>query len=200
MTVERRFDEIKGKKCDAGLAVVVGVILFATISAAILSLQLTYAQNTTATNKASNSSINLKLGNKAYTFNYQITGGKLTGISAEKDNITLLLNVSSTSNGKLTIELPRNITDSKKQGNVDDNFAVFQDGQYTAADEIRTNAQARTLMVGFDNGTSVIEITGTQMVPEFSTVVVAIFAISIIGVILASSKYKVLPGICNSER
>lgn len=137
----------------------------------------------------SNSSINLKLGNKAYPIKYQVTGGKLTGISAEKDNTTLLLNVSSTSNGKLTIELPRNIMDSKKQGNVDDNFTVFEDGQYTAADEIRTNAQVRTLMVGFDNGTSVIEITGTQIVPEFATVVVAIFAISIIGVIVASSKY-----------
>jgi predicted secreted protein with PEFG-CTERM motif len=45
-------------------------------------------------------------------------------------------------------------------------------------------------MVGFDNGTSVIEITGTQLLPEFSTVVIAIFAISIIGVILATSKYN----------
>ncbi|MGB8934786.1 MAG: hypothetical protein WCC17_06750 [Candidatus Nitrosopolaris sp.] len=190
MTEERQFDEIKGKKCDARLPVVVGVILLATISAAILSLQLTYAQNTTATNKASNNRINFELGNKAYTIKYQIIGGNLTGISAEKDNITLLLNVSSTSNGKLNIELPRNILDSKKQGNVDDNFAVFVDGQYAAADEIKTTAQVRTLMVDFDNGTSVIEITGTQMVPEFSTVVIAIFAISIIGVILASSKYN----------
>lgn len=200
MTEERQFDETKGKKCDAGVAVVVSVILLATISVAILSLQLTYAQNTTGTNKASNSSINLKLGNKAYTIKYQITGGKLTGISAAKDNITLLLNVSSTSSGKLTIELPRNIMDSKKQGNVDDNFTVFQDGQYAAADEIRTNPQARTLMVGFDNGTSVIEITGTQMVPEFSTVVVAIFALSIIGVIVASSRYNRIASIINSKR
>ncbi len=38
-----------------------------------------------------------------------------------------------------------------------------------APDEIRTTAQARTLMVGFDNGTSVIEITGTHMVPVQSS-------------------------------
>jgi hypothetical protein len=98
--------------------------------------------------------------------------------------------MSSTSDGKLSIELPRNIIDSKKEGNVDDSYAVFVDGQYATADEIRTTAQARTLMVGFDNGTSVIEITGTQLLPEFSTVVIAIFAISIIGVILATSKYN----------
>jgi hypothetical protein len=192
LTEERQFDEIKSKKCDAILAVaVVGVILFATISVTILSIQITHAQNATAINNATNNSINFKLGNKTYTIKYHIVGGKLTGISAEKDNITLLLNISSTSDGKLSIELPRNIIDSK-QGNVDDNYAVFVDGQYAAADEIRTTAQARTLMVGFDNGTSVIEITGTQLLPEFSTVVVAIFAISIIGVILATSKYNVI--------
>lgn len=201
MTERRQFDEIKGKKCNAtkAVAIVLSVIELATLSATIISLQLAYAQNTIGANKessnqssvtASNASINLKLGNKAYPIKYQITGGKLAGISAEKDNTTLLVNVSSISNGKLIIELPRNVVDSKKQGNVDDNFAVFVDGQYAAADEIKTTAQARTLMVDFDNGTSVIEITGTQMVPEFSTVVIAIFAISIIGVILASSKYN----------
>jgi tetratricopeptide (TPR) repeat protein len=136
------------------------------------------AQNVNSTNKeasnqtsvtAGNSTINLKLDNKAYPIKYQLIGGKLTAISAEKNNITLLLNVSSTSNGRLTIELPRYVIDSKKQGNVDDNYAVFVDGQYAAADEIRTTAQARTLMVDFDNGTSVIEITGTHMVPVQSS-------------------------------
>jgi hypothetical protein len=191
LTEERQSDEKKGKKCDVILAVaVVGVILLATVYAITPSIQITHAQNTSAINNATNNSINFKLGNKIYTIKYHILGGKLTGISAEKDNITLLLNMSSTSDGKLSIELPRNIIDSKKEGNVDDSYAVFVDGQYAEADEIRTTAQARTLMIGFDNGTSVIEITGTQLLPEFSTVVVAIFAISIVGVILATSKYN----------
>jgi hypothetical protein len=191
LTEERQSDEKKGKKCDVILAVaVVGVILLATVYAITPSIQITHAQNTSAINNATNNSINFKLGNKTYTIKYHILGGNLTGISAEKDNITLLLNMSSTSDGKLSIELPRNIIDSKKEGNVDDSYAVFVDGQYAEAEEIRTTAQARTLMIGFDNGTSVIEITGTQLLPEFSTVVVAIFAISIVGVILATSKYN----------
>lgn len=192
MTEKRQFDEIKGKKSYAILAVaVVGVVLFAAISVTILSIQITHAQNTTVIDNATKNSINFKIGNKTYQpIKYHIVGGKLTGIYAEKDNISLLLNISSTSDGKLSIELPRNIIDSKKQGNVDDNYAVFVDGQYAAADEIRTTAQARTLMVAFDNGTSVIEITGTQLLPEFSTVVVAIFAVSMIGVILVTTKYN----------
>jgi len=170
----------------------------------IISFQLAYAQNTIGASKelnnqtsvaASNGSVNLKVGNKAYPIKYQITGGKLAGISAEKDNTTLLVNVSATSNGKLIIELPRNVIDSKKQGNVDDNFAIFEDGQYAGDEEIRTNAQSRTLMVGFDNGTSVIEVTGTHIVPEFATVAVAVFAIATIGIIVATSKYMIVfPG------
>lgn len=185
-----------------GVVIVAAIIELATIS--IISFQLTHAQSATGTNKelhnqsssiASNSSINLRLGNKAYPIKYQIIGGKLAGISAERDNMTLIVNVSSTSNGKLTIELPRNVIDSQKRGNLDDNFAVFEDGQYVVGNEIRTNAQARTLMIGFDNGTSVIEITGTRILPEFSTVELAVFAIATSGIIIATSKYMVLPAL-----
>jgi hypothetical protein len=202
LTERRQFDEIKGKKCNAtrAVAIVLFVTEFATIFVTIISFQIAYAQNTIGASKelnnqtsgtSSNGSINFKIGNKAYPIKYQITGGKLTGISAEKDNTTILVNVSATSNGKLIVELPRNVIDSKKQGNVDDNFAVFEDGQYSVDDEIRTNAQSRTLMVGFGNGTSVIEITGTHIVPEFATVAVAVFAIATIGIIVATSKYMV---------
>jgi hypothetical protein len=184
------------------VVIVAALIELPTISANFISFQLTYAQGTSEANKAfhdqssstaSNSSISLRLGNKVYPIKYQITGGKLDGLYAERDNMTLIANVSSTSNGKLTIELPRNVIDSQKQGNVDDNFVVFEDGQYVVGNEIRTNAQARTLMVGFDNGTSVIEITGTRIVPEFSTVAVAVFAIATSGIIVATSKYIVRP-------
>ena len=199
MTERKQFDEIKGKKCNArrAVAIILFVTEFATIFVTIISFQIAYAQNTIGANKelnnqtSGNGSINFKIGNKAYPIKYQITGGKLTGISAEKDNTTILVNVSATSNGKLIVELPRNVVDSKKQGNVDDNFAVFLDGQYSIDDEIRTNAQSRTLMVGFGNGTSVIEITGTHIVPEFATVAVAVFAIATIGIIVATSKYMV---------
>lgn len=185
-----------------GVVIVAAVIELAAISVSVISLQLTFAQSPTGANKVlhdqsssinSNSSINLTLGNKAYPIKYQITGGKLDGLSAERDNMTLIANVSSTSNGKLTIELPRNVIDSKKQGNADDNFAVFEDGQYVVGNEISTNAHARTLVIGFDNGTSVIEITGTRIVPEFATVAVAVFAIATSGIIVATSKYMVLP-------
>jgi predicted secreted protein with PEFG-CTERM motif len=141
-----------------------------------------------------NKTYNLNSGGKAYPLSYQITGAgnKLNNISAQRDNTTLLLNTVAQSNGKLTIELPRNLIDSKKQGNTDEPYAVWEDGQPQAADEINTknNSQVRTLAIDFDKGTGQIEIAGTKMVPEFGTVAIIIPAIAIIGIIIAGAKYK----------
>jgi hypothetical protein len=109
------------------------------------------------------STYNLTLGDKTYPIKYQITGGKVNGVSIEKDKSTMLVNLSSTSNGKLIIELPRNVIDSKKQGNVDDNYAVFVDGQNTVANEITNNNQVRILEIDFDNGSQQLELSGTQI-------------------------------------
>ena len=76
---------------------------------------MTNAQNATAPESTGgNSILGLQSGNKVYTIKYDITGGKFNGISVEKDNKTQVANLSSISNGKFIIELPRNVIDSKK--------------------------------------------------------------------------------------
>jgi hypothetical protein len=137
-----------------------------------------------------NSTFMLNYRGKLHPIKYQITGSSVKGISVEKDNTTLLLDISSTSNGKLIIELPRSLIDSKKQGNIDDDYVVFVNGQYTAADEIKKNAQSRTLLIYFGGGSDAIEISGTYIMPEFGVVTPLIFTATILGVILVSMKYR----------
>jgi hypothetical protein len=143
----------------------------------------------------SNSTYNLKVDSKkTVPIKYQISGNgnKLNSITAQKDNTTLLASISSQSDGKLIIELPRTVIDSKKIGNKDTDYAVFQDGQDAAADEIKNNNQVRTLATNFDKGTQEIEISGTQMVPEFGniTIITMIFAIAIVTLVVTGSKYN----------
>jgi predicted secreted protein with PEFG-CTERM motif len=92
----------------------------------------------------------------------------------------------------LTIELPRNSIDSKKQGtNADDAYTVFEDHQSTIAEETTNNNQARTLAIDFDKGTEKIEIVGTHVVPEFgAAIAVMVFAVAIIGIIVVSTRYN----------
>lgn len=149
--------------------------------------------NKTITTPSNNIYI-LNISNKTYPVKYQITGSgnKINSIVAENDSATLMANVSSQSNGRLTIELPRNSIDSKKQGtNADDAYTVFEDHQSTIAEETTNNNQARTLAIDFDKGTEKIEIVGTHVAPEFGAVTaVMVFAVVIIGIIVVSTSYN----------
>ena len=133
----------------------------------------------------------LRIDNQKYPLRYNITGGKVSGITADSAQSTLLINIASTDDGTLTIELPRNLIDSKAQGNIDDQYAVFIDDQPKQDfDEIINNNQVRVLKIGFENGAQKIEIAGTHIVPEFGSIAVIIFAISIIGLMITATKYK----------
>ena len=163
----------------------------ANATSAKSSAKVRTAATTTA---PSNSTTNLKNGSKMYPLNYRITGSgnNLNSVSVEKDSSTLLLSISSPSHGTLTIELPRNIIDSKRQGtNHDQNYVVFEDSQYVPVTQLKNNTQLRTLAIDFDKGSLQIEIAGSHAVPEFGTVISAtILAIAIIGIIVATTKFS----------
>jgi hypothetical protein len=63
--------------------------------------------------------------------------------------------------GTLTIELPRNIVDDKKEGNADDKFTVHIDGKDATVRETSNNKTARTLAIDFNKDARLIEIIGT---------------------------------------
>jgi plastocyanin len=131
---------------------------------------------------------NLGIGNKQYKIPYQITGGKLDTINAQGNNATLVFNISTTSDGKLTLDLPRKIIDSKKQGGIDEGYAVFVDGQNANADQIKNNTESRTLSIDFPKGASRIDIAGTHIVPEFDPLSFLILAIAASTIIATCSR------------
>lgn len=178
----------------------------------VLPPPFAYAQNKTSP-QIVNGTIGLKIGNDTFPIKYQITGDtQVKAISVQKDNTTLLIDLAQVGNntkfadviqglGKLRIELPRNIIDSKNHGNIDEKYVVFLDGQNAAGfDEIKNNNQVRILEIPFDKGSEVIEIAGTHIVPEFSLGNSNIFTIalflgmSFIVIFVINSRY------CNKEQ
>jgi hypothetical protein len=135
---------------------------------------------------------NLTIDDQKYPLMYNITGGEVSSITADRAQSTLLINIASREDGTLTIELPRNVIDSKAQGNTDEEYAVFVDDQPNDFEETTNNNEARVLEIGFDNGAEQIEIAGTQIIPEFGPISAIILAISIIGFIIAATKYNKL--------
>jgi hypothetical protein len=101
-----------------------------------------------------------------------------------------LINVASREDGTLTIELPRNVIDSKAQGNTDEDYAVFVDDQSKSFEEITNNNEVRTIEIGFDNGAEKIEIAGTNIIPEFGPIATIILGIAMIIFIIATTRYN----------
>ena len=75
----------------------------------------------------------------------------------------------------MLVKLPRNIIDSKFEGN-DDDFFVLIDGLDSEFKEGKTLTE-RTLTIPFPEGSEEVEIIGTSVVPEFGTVAVFVLII-----------------------
>jgi hypothetical protein len=129
----------------------------------------------------------LNIGGQNYQIQYMITGGSLINMTADQNATSLTANIASTSNGTLTLVLPRNVIDSKDTSGKDMDFNIFADGvAHPNFTEQNSTADSRTLVINFDNGTQKIEVVGTHIVPEFGPVAALVLVIAIIGIIAAT--------------
>ena len=128
-----------------------------------------------------------------FVLSYTITGGSVSSVTPDVNANSLIIVIQTTSDGQLTIALPRDLIDAKLNGE-DDDFFVLVDGEEVDFDETATSTE-RTLVISFTNGSEEIEIIGTFVVPEFGTIAALILAVAIISIIAISSKtrLKVLP-------
>ena len=151
-----------------------GKISLSVLTASILALVLltssfvsthkvAYAQNS---NTGFGDTTYLALPNgKSIPIKYFINTGKLLGVVLDKSRATLnvLLSSPSTSdNGNLTIQIPRDVIDNKKEGNADAPFRVHVDGKDATFTETANNKTTRTLSIQFGKDAKVIDIIGSK--------------------------------------
>ncbi len=123
-----------------------------------------------------------------FVLSYKITGGSVLSVTPDDDANSLIIAISTTSDGELTITLPRELIDAKINGG-DDSFFVLIDGEEVEFTETKTSTD-RTLKISFPDGAEEIEIIGSFVVPEFGTIAVLILAIAIISIIAVSAKTR----------
>ncbi|MDH5417671.1 MAG: PEFG-CTERM sorting domain-containing protein [Nitrosopumilus sp.] len=119
---------------------------------------------------------------------YKITGGKLLDIMPDVKAKSLIVSIDATSDGSLTLTIPRTILDSTMNGE-DDDFFILIDGEEVDFDETITSKD-RTLTIAFQAGAEEIEIIGTFVIPEFGTIAAMILAVAIISIIAISAKSR----------
>ena len=103
----------------------IAVLLTALFASAVFMHKIVvavYAQDSNSGSGFGNTT-NLALPNgKSIPINYLINTGKIVSIVLDKSRATLTVNISSPSandNGNLTIQIPRDVVDNKKEGNAD---------------------------------------------------------------------------------
>jgi len=132
----------------------------------------------------------IEIAGQTYEIPYEITGGSVKSMSADPVTKTLLVTINSTSDGVLTIQLPKDVIDA------DGEFSVVIDGKgNVSVNETETTGEARTLSIEFSQGSSVIKIMGTYMVPEFGLISAIVLASGVVAVLITSSKYSKFRGL-----
>lgn len=124
-----------------------------------------------------------------FVLSYTITGGKVLSVTPDDDANSLIIGISTTSDGELTITLPRELIDAIGPDGQEDTFFVLVDGEEVDFDESKTSTD-RTLTIAFPDGAEEIEIIGSFVIPEFGTIAALILAVAIISIIAMSSKTK----------
>ena len=128
--------------------------------------------------------------NSQQTFgvNDTITGGAVKNISIDVQSISLIVSVNSTSDGTITLQIPRALVDAKTNSGQDDAFIILIDGAEVKPQSESSNSDYRNLTIQFYQGDQDIEIIGTQIVPEFGQIAALVLAIAIISIIAVSAK------------
>jgi len=124
-----------------------------------------------------------------FVLSYKITGGSVLSVTPDDDANSLMIAIETTSDGVLTITLPRDLIDALDANGVEDEFFVLIDGEEVEFEETSTSTD-RTLTISFPDGAEEIEIIGSFVVPEFGTIAALILAIAIISIIAVSAKTR----------
>jgi predicted secreted protein with PEFG-CTERM motif len=187
----------------------IGILLLASL-ALVVPIGTTYAQTDAGTTDATGgattdeaavpainatgggewTTFDLSAGGQTYPIEYMITGGSVENMTIHGENQTLGVTISSMGNGTLALRLPREVIDSKTVEGTDADFAAFIDNaEYEEPGEIEPSEDTRTLLIGFPAGVGSIDVIGTSVIPEFSTIAVIMLAVAIVGIVIATARY-----------
>jgi predicted secreted protein with PEFG-CTERM motif len=109
-------------------------------------------------------------------------------MTIDAQSLSVIVSVNSTSDGTISIQLPRSLIDAKTGSGQDDAFIVLIDGAEVKPQSESSDNNFRNITIQFLQGDQDIELIGTQIVPEFGPIAALVLAIAIISIIAVSAK------------
>ena len=127
---------------------------------------------------------------------YTMKGGIVSNMELNQKNLSLVIEISTNTDGNLNIKLPRDNIDSIESDGLDLDFIVLMyEGKteipvQTDYKKIDSNDEFRLIEIPVKNGDTKIEIVGTHVVPEFGTIAMIVLAVAIVSIIAVSAKSR----------
>ena len=106
-----------------------------------------------------------------------ISGGTVNSMRMAVEDLSIVLRISSETDGNISLNLPVALIDAKDMNGSNENFIVRIDDVQVPHEETGTSTISRTVDFDFIRGETIIEIIGTRAVPEFGTVALIVFAL-----------------------
>ena len=138
--------------------------------------------------------VNFKVdtGNETFDVKYIIKGAIVKDMTVNARDFSLEIQINSTDDGEILLELPREFIDAEKQNGNDETFIVLIDGIQVPYKESSTDSKLRTITIEFKQNDSDIKIIGTYIIPEFGTIAMMILMVGILSTILvARNKFQI---------
>ena len=143
------------------------------------------------------SDVNLPDGG-TFDVGYLIKGGEIKTMSIAPENFSIIIEISTTSNGYVVLELPNDQILSKKMDGSDEKFIILvyetddenDAGIETSYEDIASKNNMRTIKIPFNDGDKKIEVIGTWAIPEFGAIAGLVLAVAIISIIVLSAKTR----------
>jgi len=124
---------------------------------------------------------------------YTIIGATIKDIVVDSNIFAIIVQIESTDEGAITLELPREFIGAEKQDGKDDTFIILIDGIEVDYEETsKVGADSRIISINFEQGDSDIEIIGTYVIPEFGAIVMIVLTVGIMmTVLVARNKFQI---------
>ena len=170
------------------------VIIKADYGGASTELNIEFFKNTSGV-FTSNYEVKIPEGG-TFDVPYTMKGGILTGMNLNQKNLSLVINIATSSDGNLNINLPREGIDSLDNNGQDIDFIVLmyeRNSEIPIQTDVRKGEagnEFRSIDIPVKDGDTKIEIVGTHVVPEFGTIAMIVLAVAIVSIIAVSAKSR----------
>lgn len=124
--------------------------------------QTSFTFTTLVTTTTGTSKVQVPNSQQTFDVSYSISGGTVNGISADLKSLSLVVSINSNSDGSITLQIPRQLLDSKTSSGQDDTFIILIDGVEVKPQNEQGDDTSRTITISFLKGNQNIQIIGTQ--------------------------------------